>query len=80
MSGMHHELEGVMLMMHDYSLAYREAARQPHYIFRQPKACALIRNLADPDPPDARECPRCGRVLRVGDWPFCKGVPEAHSR
>ena len=40
-----------------------------------PRASVLIRDLADP----ADACPTCGRVLRIGDWPFgCKGDPEKH--
>ncbi len=23
-------------------------------------------------------CERCGGVVRVGDWPFCRGNPSAH--
>ncbi len=24
------------------------------------------------------KCDRCGAILRVGDWPFCKGDPIDH--
>jgi hypothetical protein len=24
-------------------------------------------------------CPRCGRVLKQGEWPWCKGNPADHD-
>lgn len=29
---------------------------------------------------DPVECPLCGKELEVGDWPFCDGNPEDHSK
>lgn len=36
-------------------------------------------NDVDVAPPHPDACPRCGRVLLVGDFPFCKGEPRDHG-
>lgn len=33
-----------------------------------------------PCPDHTTLCDDCGGVLYPGDWPFCKGNPEAHQR
>ena len=27
---------------------------------------------------DRARCPRCGRILKPGDWPWCQGKPDDH--